>query len=142
MGTSEESEPLTIIAGIVPEEPRDLALVLSTDGEITLSWDAPEDNGGTILEGYYLYYQLRSSLLVDSSTWLKSDLVPSGTTTHTLVGLDVALMYRIRAVAVNSKGESDFTPSLTLCAGAVPSGLSTPTIVSGSRTHDSLRINW
>lgn len=58
------------------------------------------------------------------------------------MGLEANEQYRVKIVAVNVRGESPFSASVTHFAGAVPSGLASPTAVAGSRTVDTIGIAW
>ena len=61
-------------------------------------------------------------------------------TTYTLLGLEEDERYRIRIVAANVRGEGAVSSSVSQYSGAVPSSLDTPTLVAGSRTHDSIGV--
>lgn len=48
----------------------------------------------------------------------------------------------MRIVAVNYRGESDFSTSVTRFAVAVPSGIAAPSVIAGSRTVVSMALQW
>ena len=56
VGQSDLSEPLTVLAAVVPSAPLNLNVTGSDAGSIALEWTAPLDNGGAILTGYYAYF--------------------------------------------------------------------------------------
>jgi hypothetical protein len=48
----------------------------------------------------------------------------------------------MRTVAVNVRGESEYSTSVTRYAVAVPAGLAAPAVIAGSRTVVSMGIQW
>ena len=92
----------TPTSGIVPEPPdaiTDLA-ASSGNGEVTLSWTAPADNGSPIT-GYRIIYGTVASGTFDNSV-NDSDLVPG----FTVTGLTNGTGYQFRVMAANAVGES------------------------------------
>ena len=63
VGDSDRSDPLAILAAVVPSAPLNLNVTGSGSGSVSLEWTAPEKVGGSVLLGYYAYYQLYSALL-------------------------------------------------------------------------------
>jgi titin len=133
---------LVVLAAVAPGAPTELNVTESGEGTLNLEWTPPEETGGSVLTGYYLYYQKSSSLLTDPDTWLKSAEISHTTTTSSLVGLEGTEQYRVKIVAANVRGEGAFSKSVTHFAGAVPSGLTTPSAVLGSRTLETIGIQW
>ena len=142
VGLSTISEPLAVLAAVVPVAPTELNVTGSGQGSLDLEWTPPQETGGSVLTGYFLYYQKYTALLTAPEAWLKSSLISQAATTQTLVGLEADEQYRVKIVAVNVRGESPFSTSVTHFAGAVPSGLSPPTAVAGSRTLETIGIAW
>ena len=71
-------------------------LVESGDGRVTLSWDAPEDDGGSAI----IDYEYR---IDGKGRWISTG---STDTTHTVTGLDSGTEYTFEVRAVNRNGES------------------------------------
>ena len=81
-----------------PSAPRDLTVV-GGDGQAVLSWDAPEDDGGTAITDYE--YRINQT----------GDWIPIGSTdtTHTVTGLVNGTVYVFEVRAVNAAGRSAST---------------------------------
>ena len=88
VGESPLSDALAILASVVPDPPLDLNVTDSGSGSISLEWTAPEEVGGSVLTGFYVYYQLYDTLLLTPDVWLKTSLLSSSATTHVLTGLN------------------------------------------------------
>ena len=71
-------------------------LVERGDGQVTLRWDAPEDDGGSAITGYEYRIDGRGSWISTGAT----------DTTHTVTGLDNGTEYTFEVRAVNSIGGS------------------------------------
>ena len=78
-----------------PDAPKNL-LVESGDGQVTLTWDAPEDDGGSAITGYE--YRIDGK-----GRWISTGATD---TTHTVTGLDSGTEYTFEVRAVNRNGES------------------------------------
>ena len=80
-----------------PDAPMNL-LVEVGDGQVTLSWDAPEDDGGSAITDYE--YRINGK-----GEWISTG---STGTTHTVTGLDNDTVYtfQVRAVNRNRKGRA------------------------------------
>ena len=84
----------------VPSAPRSLRAIAAGSSSITLSWEAPADDGGTPVEGYRI-----EGHRAGESSW--RDLNPntrSASTTWRHTGLDPATSWRYRVSAINSIG--------------------------------------
>jgi titin len=57
VGTSQFSSVLTSLAAVVPSVPQKVAIIESSLGGVTLEWSAPDDDGGSRITGYYIYYK-------------------------------------------------------------------------------------
>ena len=79
----------------VPSAPRNLEAV-GGDEQVTLSWDAPEDDGGAAISDYEYRIDGRGS-------WISID---STRTTHTVTGLFNGTAYIFQVRAVNQIGRS------------------------------------
>ena len=79
----------------VPSAPRNL-LADATDGAVTLTWDAPENDDGSEITDYEYRINGRGS-------WIS---IGSTDTTHTVTGLDNDTVYTFQVRAVNRIGRS------------------------------------
>ena len=79
----------------VPDAPSNL-LVDGTDGAVTLTWDAPEDDGGAAITDYQ--YRINGR-----NPWISSGTTD---TTHTVTGLVNGTVYVFQVRAVNRIGRS------------------------------------
>ena len=82
----------------VPSAPRNL-LADGEDGQVTLSWEAPEDDGGTAITDYEVRINGRGSWISIGSTH----------TTHTVTGLTNGTAYVFQVRAVNAAGSSPYS---------------------------------
>ena len=79
----------------VPGVPTNL-MAMATDGQVTLTWDAPEDDGGTPITDYE--YRINGT-----GNWTSTG---STETTYTVTGLDNDTEYTFEVRAVNRIGRS------------------------------------
>ena len=92
----------------VPDAPRKL-LGNGGDGQVTLSWDAPEDGGGLAITDYE--YQIDGA-----GEWIS---IGSAQTTHTITGLTNGTVYVFQVRAVNRIGRSGASNRAEVTPGAV-----------------------
>lgn len=69
------SAELIVPATVRPQPPTDLRVTGSNSGSVSLEWKAPTEVGGTLLTGYYAYYQQIATPLAAPTDWLKSSLL-------------------------------------------------------------------
>ena len=92
----------------VPSAPRNL-LADATEGAVTLSWDAPKDDGGSAIRDYE--YRINGV----RGRWIS---IGSTDTTHTVTGLTNGTVYVFQVRAVNRNGgERGFQPCRGHAAG-------------------------
>jgi hypothetical protein len=96
IGYSPASDPLYVKAATVPDKP-DLTFTSSTKSSITVDWTAPTFNGGSIITGYKLSYNIKN---VPTSSIV--DIADPNIVTYTITGLTTGLYYEIKVAAVNS----------------------------------------
>ncbi len=117
----------------VPDTPENLTATAG-DGEVSLSWDAPSNNGGALITDYLVEYKLST----EPTVWTP---FPHGdaSTTETVTGLINGLSYDFRVSAVNSVGTSD--PSDVV--SETPIGvLGPPTNLIGTRGNAEVSLSW
>ena len=96
-----------------PDAPTNL-LADGGDAAVTLSWDAPENDGGSAITDYEYRIDRRNP-------WIS---IGSTQTTHTVTGLDNGMAYVFQVRAVNRIGRSrDFRPGRSHAEGGSGSGL-------------------
>jgi hypothetical protein len=95
VGASEFSEPLTAFAAVVPSPPMEFKIVESGLGSVSLSWKAPLEEGGSPVDGYFVYYRLKGSELA----WSKSGLILPSQNQQTVVGLTENAEYSFKMTA-------------------------------------------
>ena len=71
------------------------------DGQITVSWTAPGDDGTFDITGYRVQWKTGEE---QYSADRQAELAATATT-HTITGLDAATAYQVRVVAFNARGE-------------------------------------
>ena len=111
----------------VPQSPTDLAVELG-NGEVTVSWMAPVDSGGTALTGF----------TVTAVPGSASCTAAAGDTSCVVNGLTKGSTYTFEVVAENSVGDS--LPA-TIDA-TVPTRPDAPEIVSVVPGDGSLEVTW
>ncbi len=107
-----------------PSEPRPAAprnlLVKSGDGQVTLTWDAPEGDAGSAITDYE--YRIDGK-----GRWIS---IGSTDTTHTITGLDNDTEYTFQVRAVNQAG-----PGPAVRTTATPIG-NTPPVFAAAPTRE------
>ena len=127
VGPGAESQPISATPATIPSAPRNLAGARG-NGEVTLSWDAPDDNGGSDINDYE--YQ------VDSGGWVST----GGTsTTYTVAGLTSGQPYEFRVRAVNSEGYGAESVPVRVAPATVPGA---PRNLGGARGNAEVMLDW
>jgi hypothetical protein len=131
VGTSQASSPPSnpVTPVTVPDAPTSLTAIPGNT-QVTLSWTAPANDGGTPITDYVIEYKLSSD-----STWLVFADGISTLTTATVTGLTNDVSYDFRVSAVNAVGQSlvnstsatppsPYSPPVTPPGGGPSSGYS------------------
>ncbi len=132
-GDSPASSPSgTVTPATVPSAPTGVSGV-SGNGQVTLIWTAPSDDGGSAVTGY----QVTPSIGGVAQTPV--NFLSAGTT-ETVGGLANGTGYTFTVVAINSAGDSPASsPSGTVTPATVPSA---PTGVSGVSGNGQVTLSW
>jgi len=113
----------------VPSAPQSLAVIVG-DTQVSVSWAAPADNGGTAITGYYVQYATNSAF----TTGVSSLISVSGTST-TVTGLTNGTPYWFRVGARNqvTNAVSSTTSSayVTTATSYTPASTSPPGLPTG-----------
>ena len=111
--------PVTITVTDVEEQPETPPAPTGTTGtdRLTVTWTAPDRNGGPALTGYEVRYKKTADI-----NW--SSRPHSGTgTTATITGLDPGTEYEVQVRALNGETPSDWSPSGTGTTAEVPTAI-------------------
>ena len=135
VGTGELSPVLTCLAAVVPSEPQNFEVTGSNTGTVSVQWQPPQYDGGSPLLGYFIYNKITGT-----ETYSKTAIISSEVFDTTLTSLTANQQYSLKIVAVNVKGESNFSHVQYQYAGAVPSDLLPPTEMTNTRTFTSIMI--
>jgi putative nucleotidyltransferase with HDIG domain len=133
VGDSPPSAPSAVVVpSTVPTAPSGVTGV-SGDGQATVSWTAPADDGGTPVTGYQITPFLGGVAQTPRS-------FASTSTTEVVGGLTDGATYTFAVTAINGDGDS---PASSSSAPVIPAGVpSAPTGVSGTPGDDQVFLSW
>ena len=120
-GTGSVSASVTIVTARqtdgVPYSPVDLNAVEDTAGEVTLTWSAPEDDGGYPITGHGIvrsHYATGSDGLLDRIHEVLTEDTGSATTTYVDSSVKERTGYDYRVRAINSAGAGSLSASVSI----------------------------
>ena len=122
------------VSATVPGTPRSLQVQTGGTGELEVTWQEPESNGGSDVTGYQVQWKL------ESGSWNTEADVSSATTTgtsYTITSLSLNTEYAVRVIAVNGVGDGSPTAEQTETARAQASsqqGSASNTAATGQPT--------
>ena len=122
------------VAATVPGTPRSLQVQTGGTGELEVTWQEPESNGGSDVTGYQVQWKPASG------SWdTEADVSFASTTetSHTITGLWLDAEYAVRVIAVNGVGDGSPTAEQTETARAQASsqqGSASNTAATGQPT--------
>jgi hypothetical protein len=102
-----------------PGVPRDVRLVRSGSGAVTVSWATPNTNGGAEISAYRAIASSGGEFCV------------TATLSCTIAGLNNGSTYTVKVTASNIYGSSVSSSGTSIVAGTVPSSPGVPTAVVG-----------
>ena len=96
------STPTAAVAASVPSVPLSVEAEQGGTGELDVSWESPDSNGGSSITGYKVQWKGATE------SWNTPADVSEATTTHTaytITSLSLGVEYSVRVVATNSTGD-------------------------------------
>jgi len=113
VGEGELSEEVSALPQGVPSAPQNL-VARGGDGYVVLTWEAPEDDGGSPIVGYKIYCGMRYG----GETYLTTI---GNLTTYKDTGVTNGRTYYYRVSAVNGIGEGELSEEASATPQGVPS---------------------
>ena len=95
------------VAAVAPDAPGGLAASTAEgrEGELTVSWTAPESDGGSEVTGYRVQWKSGTEAYDGSEASARQAVVSDpAVLSHTITGLTVGTAYTVRVLAVNAAG--------------------------------------
>ena len=100
------SAPTGAVAAVAPSAP--LGLEVGTEegreGELSVSWSAPQSDGGSEVTGYRVQWKSGTEAYDGSETSTRQAVLGDTATSHTIAGLANGTAYTVRVLAVNAAG--------------------------------------
>lgn len=131
LGTGPQGVPAPpVTPAVPPDPPTDVLAVASAPATATVSWLAPEDDGGSPVTSY----------TVTSSPGGLTATVNGDTTSAVISGLTLGTSYTFTVAATNSAGDGlPSAPSNALVAATVPDA---PTAVAATAGNAQATVSW
>ena len=134
-GESAKGMTTGMTSDIAPNAPTGVMAESSADGTmLTVSWTAPESNGGSAITGYTVMYKMTGSDADYMSMSAAADA-----TSATIENLSPNTSYSIAVVAANAAGNSDMAMGSGMTVDIVP-GMPTASAMADSRTQ--ITVSW
>ncbi len=136
-GPASNTASATTTTASPPDPPRNLRATAADSSQINLRWDAPADDNGSAVTGYYIEVSDNAG-----SSW--TDLVVntgSTATTYPHTGLDPVTTRHYRVSAINSEGTSN--PSNVASATTTANVPGRPTgLTATARGQNRIDLSW
>ena len=123
--------------GCVPAAPRDVSATAVGGGKLTVSWDPPDDDGGSPIEGYKVQWKSGTEAYDSSRQAEVTDLEPLS---HTIESLTSGVDHSVRVVAYNHNGGGADSVETTATAGA--QDMTAPQLSAATADGASLVLTW
>lgn len=130
VGEGNLSDEVTAIPSRAPDAPTGLEAVRG-DGQVSLSWSAPEDDGGSAIIGYAIYVGATSSSEVYYTTVAGTFCVVDALTN--------GQAYFFKVTAVNVRGNGTMSSEASAVPAAVPGQ---PTDLVAAATIGKIVLSW
>ena len=101
--------------GCVPQAPPGLSAVPAVDGTMAVSWQAPDDDGGSRITGYTVQWKSGGQ---DYDTSREASVTDLADPSHTIEGLSHGVDYTIRVLASNINGDGAAAEVTTTAVGS------------------------
>ena len=101
--------------GCVPQAPPGLAAVASVDGVMAVSWQSPDNDGGSRITGYTVQWKSGAQ---DYDTSREASVTALADLSHTIEGLSHGVAYTIRVLATNINGDGAASEVTRTAAGS------------------------
>jgi len=135
IGSSAPTQGVLATTPNTPDAPTGLQ-VTSGIGQITVSWTAPEIDGGVPVTEYLASTSDTNGNSFSCSTFVNISVVP---TSCSISGLTNSTTYVIQVVAINAVGTSSSATSGSISTATVPDAPTPALLVAGNR---SIAISW
>jgi hypothetical protein len=145
-GDATASTPSSLNPHSTPDAPTNVLLKVTSHSMLTVSWEAPTDNGGDTITEYQIEWDTASGFNSGSSSPHKGtvDVDATSHTSYTISTLTAGANYYVRVFAKNSMGygmSSVTTPVYTTPALQVPGKPHTLIAVTGASSGEII-LNW
>jgi hypothetical protein len=132
VGDSPMSSQASATPRTTPDAPQSLS-AQSGNGEVTLSWSAPANDGGASVTQYTIYRTGNTNSVQQVAT------VSGSTTSHTITGLANGQQYSYEVTATNAAGEGPASNGVSATPGDVPSA---PQSLSADAGEGQIEFSW
>ena len=120
---------------VKPAPPTGVAITTEGNGELTVGWTAPTENGGSDITGYKVQWKSGTQSFGTARSTLTAD---GAATSYTIPSLTNGTEYTVRVLAVNAAGDSAASNTDTGTPSTTPSA---PTNVLASGNAE-LTVTW
>ena len=120
---------------VKPAPPTGVAITTEGNGELTVGWTAPTENGGSDITGYKVQWKSGAQSFGSSRQHTTAD---GAATSYTIPSLTNGTEYTVRVLAVNAVGDSAASNTDTGTPSTTPSA---PTNVQASGNAE-LTVTW
>ena len=105
-GTEEVLVSAPTVAAAAPSAPVGLAVATAEgrEGELSVSWSAPESDGGSEVTGYRVQWKSGTEAWDGSEASARQAVLGDAAASHTIAGLVNGTAYTVRVLAVNAAG--------------------------------------
>ena len=138
-GETEEtlvSEGTAAVAATVPRAPVNLSVAApeGREGELAVSWTAPESDGGAVVTGYRVQWKSGTEDYDGSASSTRQAETDAAMLSHTIAGLDNGIEHTVRVLAVNGAGDGAAAEAAATPRDRVAPTLSDATVDGASLT--------
>lgn len=142
VGQSAASASLDIISAEAPSPPGiPYRQSTTNENQIVVGWTPESSTGGAPITGYEIWHNQGSI----TDTFYPYATVGPSTYTSTIAGPGVISpgdSYKVKIVAKNRVGDSDFSAETTIYAATIPDPPNAPTRVIGTNTQTTIDLEW